>query len=63
LSSTCATTTAGSSTSRSVLGQRSLELPTILVTNQHSRPIGESLTGKDSQLDRAVKELLAVVGR
>ena len=112
---------------RSVLGQRSLELPTILVTNQHSlsdaedftegyrtlklgkvvgeptsgwiiytgsqtlvdgstirmpqtrittldgktmelnprpvdlpvtRPIGESLLGKDSQLDRAVKELL-----
>ena len=117
---------------RSMLGQRSLELPTILVTNQHSlsdaedftegyrtlklgkvvgeptsgwiiytgsqtlidgstirmpqtrittldgktmelnprpvdipvtRPIGESLTGKDSQLDTAVKELLAVVGR
>jgi Tol biopolymer transport system component/C-terminal processing protease CtpA/Prc len=112
---------------RSVLGQRALELPTILVTNQHSlsdaedftegyrtlklgkvvgeptsgwiiytgsqtlvdgstmrmpatrittldgsnmelnprpvdvpvtRPIGESLTGKDSQLDTAVKELL-----
>ena len=112
---------------RSVLGQRSLELPTILVTNQHSlsdaedftegyralklgkvvgeptagwiiytgsqtlvdgttirmpgtrittadgvnmelnprpvdipvtRPIGESLTGKDSQLDAAVRELL-----
>lgn len=113
---------------RSALGQRSLELPTILVTNQHSlsdaedftegyrtlklgkvvgeptsgwiiytgsqtlvdgstirmpgtrittldgttmelnprpvdvpvtRPIGESLTGKDSQLDTAVRELLA----
>jgi Tol biopolymer transport system component len=112
---------------RSILGQRSLELPTILVTNQHSlsdaedftegyrtlklgkvvgeptsgwiiytwsfplldgstirmprmkittndgvnmelnprpvdipvtRPIGESLTGKDSQLDTAVRELL-----
>jgi C-terminal processing protease CtpA/Prc len=117
---------------RSVLGQRSLELPTILVTNQHSlsdaedftegyrtlklgkvvgeptsgwiiytgsqtlvdgstirmpqirittldgktmelnprpvdipvtRPIGESLQGRDSQLDRAVKELLATLGR
>ncbi len=115
---------------RSMLGQRSLELPTILVTNQHSlsdaedfaegyrtlklgkivgeptsgwiiytgsqtlvdgstmrmpatrittldgktmelnprpvdipvtRPIGESLIGKDSQLDTAVKELLATV--
>ena len=117
---------------RTVLGQRSLELPTILVVNQHSlsdaedftegyrtlklgkvvgeptagwiiytgsvelvdgssmrmpgtlikgadgknmennprpvdiavtRPIGESYTGKDSQLDVAVKELLAEVGR
>jgi Tol biopolymer transport system component/C-terminal processing protease CtpA/Prc len=116
---------------RSVLGQRALELPTILVTNQHSlsdaedftegyralklgtvvgeptsgwiiytgsqtlvdgstmrmpatritsldgktmelvprpvdimvtRPIGESLQGKDSQLDRAVQELLKQVG-
>ncbi len=116
---------------RSVLGQRSLELPTILVTNQHSlsdaedftegyralklgkvvgeptsgwiiytsartlidgstmrmpfirittnegvnmelnprpvdipvtRPIGETLTGKDSQLDQAVRELLKQVG-
>jgi tricorn protease len=116
---------------RTVLGQRSLELPTILVVNQHSlsdaedftegyrtlklgkvvgeptagwiiytgsmdlvdgtvmrmpgtlvqgsdghdmelhprpvdiavsRPIGESYTGKDSQLDAAVKELLAEVG-
>jgi Tol biopolymer transport system component/C-terminal processing protease CtpA/Prc len=116
---------------RSVLGQRSLELPTILVTNQHSlsdaedftegyrtlklgkvvgeptsgwiiytgsatlvdgstlrmpgtrittldgtnmelnprpvdipvtRPIGESLTGKDSQLDVAVRELLRQLG-
>jgi Tol biopolymer transport system component len=116
---------------RSVLGQRALELPTILVTNQHSlsdaedftegyrtlklgkvvgeptsgwiiytgsqtlvdgttirmpgtrittldgttmelkprpvdipvtRPIGESLTGKDSQLDRAVAELLKQIG-
>jgi Tol biopolymer transport system component len=116
---------------RSVLGQRSLELPTILVTNQHSlsdaedftegyrtlklgkvvgeptsgwiiytgsatlvdgssmrmpgtrittldgttmelnprpvdipvtRPIGESLTGKDSQLDTAVAELLKQLG-
>ncbi len=116
---------------RSVLGQRSLELPTILVTNQHSlsdaedftegyrslklgkvvgeptsgwiiytsgrplvdgsslsmpswkittndgvnmelnprpvdvpvtRPIGESLTGKDSQLDTAVRELLKQLG-
>ncbi len=116
---------------RSVLGQRSLELPTILVTNQHSlsdaedftegyrtlklgkvvgeptagwiiftgsqslvdgssirmpgtkitdnqgvdmelnprpvdvrvtRPIGESLTGKDSQLDAAVAELLKQLG-
>ena len=115
---------------RSMLGQRSLELPTILVTNQHSlsdaedfaegyrtlklgkivgeptsgwiiytgsqtlvdgstirmpstrittidgktmelnprpvdipvtRPIGESLSGKDSQLDTAVKELLATL--
>ena len=27
-----------------------------------SRPIGESYTGKDSQLDVAVKELLAQVG-
>ncbi len=117
---------------RTVLGQRSLELPTILVVNQHSlsdaedftegyrtlklgkvvgeptagwiiytgsmnlvdgssmrqpgtlitgadgknmennprpvdipvtRPIGESYTGKDSQLDAAVKELLAGLGR
>jgi tricorn protease len=116
---------------RTVLGQRSLELPTILVVNQHSlsdaedftegyrtlklgkvvgeptagwiiytgsmdlvdgtvmrmpgtlvqgsdgkdmelhprpvdiavsRPIGESYTGRDSQLDAAVKELLAEVG-
>ena len=116
---------------RSALGQRSLELPTILVTNQHSlsdaedftegyrslklgkvvgeptsgwiiftgaqtlvdgstirmpgskittndgtnmelnprpvdvlvtRPIGESLTGKDSQLDTAVRELLKQLG-
>lgn len=116
---------------RSVLGQRSLELPTILVTNQHSlsdaedftegyrslklgkvvgeptsgwiiftggrtlvdgsslrmpswkittndgvnmelnprpvdipvtRPIGETLTGKDSQLDTAVRELLKQLG-
>jgi len=121
-----------SAPARSVLGQRSLELPTILVTNQHSlsdaedftegyralklgkvvgeptsgwiiytgsqtlvdgstirmpqtrittldgktmelnprpvdipvtRPIGESLTGKDSQLDKAVQELLSVAGR
>lgn len=117
---------------RSALGQRSLERPTILVTNQHSlsdaedltegyrflklgkvvgeptagwiiftwnttlfdgttfrlprsmitgndgknmelnprqvdvpvtRPIGESLTGKDSQLDTAVRELLQEVGK
>jgi len=117
---------------RTVLGQRSLELPTILVVNQHSlsdaedftegyrtlklgkvvgeptagwiiytgsmdlvdgsvmrmpgtlitgadgknmennprpvdiavtRPIGESYAGKDSQLDAAVKELLAEVGK
>jgi len=117
---------------RTVLGQRSLELPTILVTNQHSlsdaedftegyrtmklgkvvgeptagwiiytgsmdlvdgtvmrmpgtlvvgsdgkrmennprpvdvavtRPIGETFTGKDSQLDAAVKELLAGIER
>ena len=117
---------------RTVLGQRSLELPTILVTNQHSlsdaedftegyrtlklgkvvgeptagwiiytggldlvdgsvmrmpgtlvvgadgkkmegnprpvdvqvtRPIGETYTGKDSQLDAAVKELLASIGK
>ncbi len=117
---------------RSVLGQRALELPTILVTNQHSlsdaedftegyrtlklgkvvgeptsgwiiytgsatlvdgstmrmpgtrittldgttmelnprpvdipvtRPVGESLTGKDSQLDTAVAELLKQLGR
>jgi C-terminal processing protease CtpA/Prc len=117
---------------RSALGQRALESPTILVTNQHSlsdaedltegyralklgkvvgeptsgwiiftwnsqlldgttirlprqqitggdgknmelnprqvdvavtRPIGESLTGKDSQLDTAVRELLAQTGR
>jgi Tol biopolymer transport system component len=117
---------------RTVLGQRSLELPTILVVNQHSlsdaedftegyrtlklgkvvgeptagwiiytgtaelvdgstmrlpatliqgadgknmernprpvdvpvtRPIGESLTGRDSQLDAAVKELLAQLGK
>jgi len=117
--------------SRSVLGQRALELPTILVTNQHSlsdaedftegyrslklgkvvgeptagwiiytgsqtlvdgstirmpgtritsmdgkdmelnprpvdipvsRPIGESLDGKDSQLDTAVAELLKEIG-
>ena len=116
---------------RSVLGQRALELPTVLVTNQHSlsdaedftegyrtlrlgkvvgeptsgwiiytgsqtlvdgssmrmpstritsldgttmelnprkvdvpitRPIGESLTGKDSQLDTAVRELLQQLG-
>ncbi len=116
---------------RSVLGQRSLELPTILVTNQHSlsdaedftegyrtlklgkvvgeptagwiiftssrtlldgstmrmpswkittnegvnmelnprpvdvpvtRPIGETLTGKDSQLDTAVREMLKQLG-
>jgi Tol biopolymer transport system component/C-terminal processing protease CtpA/Prc len=116
---------------RTMLGQRALELPTILVTNQHSlsdaedftegyralklgkvvgeptagwiiytgsatlvdgstmrmprvrittnegktmelnprpvdvavtRPIGESLSGKDSQLDRAVQELLAQLG-
>jgi C-terminal processing protease CtpA/Prc len=121
-----------SAPARSVLGQRSLELPTILVTNQHSlsdaedftegyrtlklgkvvgeptsgwiiytgsqtlvdgstirmpqtrittldgktmelnprpvdipvtRPIGESLLGRDSQLDRAVKELLATLAR
>ena len=119
------------SPARSVLGQRSLELPTILVTNQHSlsdaedftegyrtlklgkvvgeptsgwiiytgsatlvdgstlrmpstrittldgttmelnprpvdipvtRPIGESLIGKDSQLDTAVRELLRQLG-
>ena len=119
------------SPARSVLGQRSLELPTILVTNQHSlsdaedftegyrtlklgkvvgeptsgwiiytgsatlvdgstlrmpgtrittldgtnmelnprpvdipvtRPIGESLVGKDSQLDTAVRELLRQLG-
>ena len=31
----------------------------VLVT----RPIGESLTGKDSQLDAAVRELLAQIGR
>ncbi len=118
--------------SRSALGQRSLERPTILITNQHSlsdaedftegyrslklgkvvgeptsgwiiftwgstlfdgttfrlprqridggdgkdmelnprqvdvlvtRPIGESLTGKDSQLDTAVRELLAQIGK
>ena len=117
---------------RTVLGQRSLELPTILVTNQHSlsdaedftegyrtlklgkvvgeptsgwiiytgsmelvdgssmrmpgtlitgadgknmemnprpvdvpvtRPIGETYTGRDSQLDTAVKELLAQIGK
>jgi Tol biopolymer transport system component/C-terminal processing protease CtpA/Prc len=94
---------------RTVLGQRSLELPTILVTNQHSlsdaedftgsldlvdgttmrmpgtlvvgadgknmegnprqvdipvsRPVGETYTGKDSQLDVAVKELLAQISR
>ncbi len=117
---------------RSALGQRALERPTILITNQHSlsdaedltegyrslkigkvvgeptagwiiftwntttfdgttvrlprqmitggdgvdmelnsrpvdvpvtRPIGESLTGKDSQLDVAVRELLAQIGR
>jgi C-terminal processing protease CtpA/Prc len=117
---------------RTVLGQRALELPTILVTNQHSlsdaedftegyrslalgkvvgeptagwiiytwggqlldgsgmrlprvrittregqdmelhprpvdipvtRPIGESYTGRDSQLDAAVKELLAQIGK
>jgi C-terminal processing protease CtpA/Prc len=117
---------------RSALGQRSLERPTILVTNQHSlsdaedltegyralklgkvvgeptagwiiftwnantfdgttvrlprqlvtdmagknmelnsrpvdvpvtRPIGESFTGKDSQLDTAVRELLSQIGR
>ncbi len=117
---------------RSALGQRSLERPTILLTNQHSlsdaedlsegyralklgkivgeptaswiiytwnaqtfdgttvrlprqlitdnngqnmektprsvdipvtRPIGESLTGKDSQLDAAVRELLGQIGR
>jgi Tol biopolymer transport system component/C-terminal processing protease CtpA/Prc len=117
---------------RTVLGQRSLELPTILVVNQHSlsdaedftegyrtlklgkvvgeptagwiiytgsmelvdgtsmrmpgtliqgadgknmennprpvdiavtRPIGESYTGRDSQLDAAVKELLAEIGK
>jgi C-terminal processing protease CtpA/Prc len=116
---------------RTVLGQRALELPTVLVTNQHSlsdaedftegyralklgkvvgeptagwiiytgsatlvdgstmrmprvrittsegktmelnprpvdvavtRPIGESLSGNDSQLDRAVQELLAQLG-
>jgi hypothetical protein len=29
---------------------------------QVSRPIGESYTGKDSQLDVAVKELLAQIG-
>jgi tricorn protease len=121
----------GASPARSQLGQRSLELPTVLVTNQHSlsdaedftegyrtmklgkvvgeptagwiiytssaglvdgssvrlpfikitdangqnmelkprpvdvevtRPIGESYTGKDSQLDAAVKELLAQLG-
>jgi tricorn protease len=27
-----------------------------------SRPIGESYTGKDSQLDAAVKELLSEIG-
>jgi hypothetical protein len=27
-----------------------------------TRPIGESLTGKDSQLDTAVRELLAQLG-
>jgi C-terminal processing protease CtpA/Prc len=117
---------------RTVLGQRSLELPTVLVTNQHSlsdaedftegyrtlklgkvvgeptsgwiiytgsmelvdgssmrmpgtlitgadgknmemnprpvdvpvtRPIGETYTGRDSQLDTAVKELLAQIGK
>lgn len=117
---------------RTVLGQRALELPTILVTNQHSlsdaedftegyralglgkvvgeptagwiiytsgatlldgsfvripfitirgadgkimegvprpvdilveRPVGESYTGRDSQLDRAVEELLKQIGR
>jgi len=120
------------SPARTALGQRSLELPTVLVVNQHSlsdaedftegyrtlklgkvvgeatagwiiytgsmelidgttmrmpgtlitgadgknmennprpvdiavsRPIGESYTGKDSQLDAAVKELLAELGR
>ncbi len=120
------------SPARTNLGQRSLELPTILVTNQHSlsdaedftegyrtlklgkvvgeptsgwiiytgsmdlidgssmrmpgtlvlgadgknmennprpvdiavtRPIGESYTGRDSQLDAAVKELLAQIGK
>jgi Tol biopolymer transport system component/C-terminal processing protease CtpA/Prc len=121
----------GSAPARTVLGQRSLDRPTILVTNQHSlsdaedftegyralkigkvvgeptagwiiftwnqslidgtnfrlprmkitandgtdmernprpvdievtRPIGETLTGKDSQLDAAVKELLRQLG-
>jgi len=28
-----------------------------------TRPIGESLTGKDSQLDKAVQELPSVAGR
>ena len=27
-----------------------------------TRPIGETLTGKDSQLDAAVRELLAQIG-
>lgn len=122
---------AGTASARTVLGQRALERPTILVTNQHSlsdaedftegyrslklgsvvgeptagwiiytwnqslldgstlrlprmkvtandgtvmernprpvdfevsRPIGESLTGKDSQLDVAVRELLKQLG-
>lgn len=28
-----------------------------------TRPIGESLTGKDSQLDTAVRELLGQIGK
>ena len=37
---------------------KNMELAPRPVDAQVTRPIGETLTGKDSQLDRAVRELL-----
>jgi len=52
--------------SRSVLGQRALERPTILVTNQHSLSDAEDFTeevSRSSQIETAVDELLAQLDR
>ena len=41
---------------------KNMELNPRQVDISVTRPIGESLTGKDSQLDAAVRELLGEIG-